>query len=304
MTMIEKVQRKSGFAKIGLQLVMAVVAVTVGIAVVRDLGSGIAQPTAKTALTDPLLTLEKRIKEDPKDGAAWSALAGAYFDSGRFGDAVSAYGSALELTPNKASLWSARGEARVMASPRDPMPAAAVADFEAALRLDPKDPRGRYFLAVRQDLAGDHQGAIESWLALLADTPPGAAWEADLRRTIEQVSKINKIDVTQRLAAVRQPTPREPAATRAMPGPSAEDLARASAMRPAEQREMAEGMVARLETRLASDPGNVDGWLMLIRSRMQLGQPDLARAAMAAAIRGNPGAAEQLRSESAKLGVR
>jgi cytochrome c-type biogenesis protein CcmH len=304
MTMTAEVQRKPGFAKIGLRLVLAVAAVTVGIAVVRDLGSGNTPPAANTALTDPLLTLEKRTKEVPSDGEAWSALAGAYFDSGRFSDAVSAYGSAVELTPNKASLWSARGEARVMASPRDPMPAAAVADFEAALRLDPKDPRGRYFLAVRQDLAGDHRGAIDSWLSLLADTAPGAAWEADLRRTIGQVGKINAIAVADRLAAVRQPAALPGSASRTIPGPSAADLSRASATPPSQQRAMAEGMVARLETRLRSDPANVEGWLMLIRSRVQLGQPDQARAAMAAAVRANPGAAEQLRAESAKLGVR
>jgi cytochrome c-type biogenesis protein CcmH len=190
-----------------------------------------------------------------------------------------------------------------MASSGDPMPAAAIADFEAAIQRNHKDPRARYFLAVRQDLAGDHKGAIDSWLALLADTPPGAAWEADLRRTIEQVGKINKIDVTQRLAAVRQPVPREPVAARAMPGPSAEDLARASAIRPAEQREMAEGMVTRLEGRLRSEPANVEGWLMLIRSRMQLGQPDLARKALEAAVLANPGKTQWLREQAAALGV-
>ena len=304
MAMTHTEQQKPGMGRIALRLVMAAALITTVVVIVRGNGLLSAPPAASSASGDPLAVLEARTKQDPKDAEAWSALATGYFESGRFVEAISAYGSALALAPQSAELWSARGEARVMASPGDPMPAAAVADFEAAISRNQRDPRARYFLAVRQDLTGDHQGAIQSWLALLADTPPGAAWEADLRRTIEQVGKINKIDITQRLAAVRQPTPREPAAMRAMPGPSAEDLARASAMRPAEQREMAEGMVARLETRLASDPGNVDGWLMLIRSRMQLGQPDLARAAMAAAIRANPGAAEQLRSESAKLGVR
>ena len=75
-------------------------------------------------------------------------------------------------------------------------------------------------------------------------------------------------------------------------------------MRPSEQRQMAEGMVARLEGKLKADPANVDGWIMLIRSRMTLGQPDLARAALAAAIAANPGKAAQLREQAAALGVR
>jgi cytochrome c-type biogenesis protein CcmH len=283
---------------------MAAAAITTGVVVIRGGDANSPPPTSSTAPNDPLAALEARTKQNPKDAEAWSALATGYFESGRFDEAISAYGSALELAPQNAALWSARGEARTMADPRDPMPAAAVADFEAALKRDPKDPRARYFLAVRQDLAGDHEGAINSWLALLADTPPGAVWEADLRRTIEQVGKINKIDVAQRLAAVRQPAQLGPMAPRTMPGPSAEDLARASSIRPAEQREMAEGMVARLEGRLASDPANIDGWIMLIRSRMSLGQPDRARAALAAAIKANPAQASMLREQAAAMGVK
>jgi cytochrome c-type biogenesis protein CcmH len=128
-------------------------------------------------------------------------------------------------------------------------------------------------------------------------------WEADLRRTIEQVGKINGIAVEKQLAAVKQPAPEGPALA-AIPGPSAQDLSRAAAMPPSEQRKMAEGMVARLETRLRGEPGNVDGWLMLIRSRVNLGQPDLAQAALDSAVAANPGEAARLREQAARLGVR
>ena len=70
------------------------------------------------------------------------------------------------------------------------MPPAALEAFRKAAALDPKDPRARYFLAVEKDLAGDHEGALTAWLALLAETPPGAPWEADLERTIEQVGNV------------------------------------------------------------------------------------------------------------------
>ena len=257
------------------------------------------------AASDPMTTLEARVKDQPDDGEAWSALAGAYFESGRFDAAVNAYDAALKLSPQRSALWSGRGEARVMASAHDPMPAAAVADFEQAVTRDPRDPRARYFLAVKQDLAGDHQGAITSWLALLADTPPGAVWEADLRRTIEQAGKVNRIEVGKRLAAGRQPAPALPAPTMSnVAGPSAEDISRASAIRPAEQRQMAEGMTARLEDKLKRNPNNVDGWIMLIRSRINLGQMDQARAALKAAVAANPVQAAQLREQAAALGLR
>lgn len=269
-------------------------------------GGGGAEPSAQelaSTAADPVAALEARTRAEPGDGDAWFALGSIYFEQDRFAEAVPAFARAAEIAPT-ARGWSSLGEARVMASERDPMPAAAVADFERALRLDPKDPRARYFLAVKQDLAGDHEGAIAAWLALLADTPPSAPWEADLRRTIEQVGKINKIAVTERLAAVRQPAATAPVAARAIPGPDAADLQAASKLRPAEQREMAEGMVARLEAKLRADPRNVDGWVMLIRSRATLGEPEKARAALTSAVAANPGSAAKLREQAALLGVR
>jgi len=302
---------QTGSRRISTSILLVAIVVAgfaIGASLRRHSGASGGAPDQATALagdsTDPLVALEERTRANPQDAEAWSALAGAYFESGRFDEAVMAYDSAVKLAPQQALLWSGRGEARVMASQHDPMPEAAAADFERAVSLNPKDPRARYFLAVKQDLSGDHQGAIDGWLALLADTPPGAPWEADLRRTITQAAKINHIKVSARLLAVQQPAAQLPAPTPGLPGPSAEDISRASALRPSEQRSMAEGMVARLEAKLKADPGNVDGWIMLIRSRMTLGQPDLARKALASAVAANPGRASQLREQAAALGLR
>jgi cytochrome c-type biogenesis protein CcmH len=57
-----------------------------------------------------------------------------------------------------------------------------------------------------------------------------------------------------------------------IPGPSQEQIAAASSMHPAEQQQMAEGMVARLAGRLEREPGDVEGWIMLIRSYQTLGR--------------------------------
>ena len=293
----------------GGTILLLVALALAGFVIGTKLERGPAPTVSPSAPGDPLTTLEARVKDQPDDGEAWSALAGAYYETGRFDEAVTAYDAAVKLAPQRAVLWSGRGEARVMASPHDPMPAAAAADFEQALVRNPRDPRARYFLAVKLDLAGDHQGAIDRWLGLLADTPPGAVWEADLRRTIEQAGKINRIEVAKRLAAVRQPAPALPPALPvlagpALAGPSPEDITRASALRPAEQREMAEGMTARLADKLKRDPANVDGWIMLIRSRVNLGQMDQARAALEAAVTANPGKTAQLREQAAALGLR
>jgi len=273
------------------------------------------------AATDPVTLLEQRVQANPADATSLAALATAYFDAGRYGDSAKTYEKATVIEPGKASLWSALAEARVMASEHDPMPAAAAADFQRALSIDPKDPRARYFQAVKLDLDGKHQAAIDAWLALLADSPADAPWEPDLRRTIEQVGKINHIEVAARMAKLRQPAPAaadphamlpgggtSPAMTSpaiaGIPGPTAEQLRAASSIPPSQQNVMVEGMVARLEGRLKTSPGDPDGWLMLMRSRMTMGQPDKARQALADALKANPGQADRIRREAAVLGVK
>ena len=105
----------------------------------------------------------------------WQQQGMALFEQGRFAEAADAYRRATDADSDSAVLWSSLGEALVMASERDPMPTDALAAFRKAIALDRKDPRARYFLAVEEDLSGDHEGAIADWLALLADTPQGAA---------------------------------------------------------------------------------------------------------------------------------
>src|SRR5690606_40261010 len=74
------------------------------------------------------------------------------------------------------------------------------------------------------------------------------------------------------------------AATAAIPGPTREQLEAASALRPAEQQAMAEEMVARLAARLEREPGDVAGWVMLMRSYKTLGRDADARAALRRAV--------------------
>lgn len=295
--------------RIALILAGLVAAGTIGATILRqhEVGTPPRDGMAAPAQAGSISELEKATEESPDDSRAWQRLGLAYFEAGRFGDAARAYDSATRLAPGEALLWSALGEARVMASERDPMPAEAVAAFEKARAIDPADPRARYFLAVKRDLGGDHRGAVDDWLALLKDTPPDAPWRGDLIRTIEQVAKIHKLDVAEKLAkASSVPSPTEaslPLAAQGIPGPSAQDLAGASRIPPGEQRAMAEGMVARLETRLASDPANVEGWIMLMRSRRTLGQPDKASKALADAVAANPAKADYLRQQAEVLGI-
>ncbi|MDF7776422.1 tetratricopeptide repeat protein [Sphingomonas sp. AOB5] len=292
----------------------ALLIVALGYAAMRD-RSPAPEPINMSAGADAptLEELQAATRAKPDDPEAWARLATAYYEREQYADGVTALERATTLAPDRSNLWSLLGEMRIYADGRDPMPAAAVTAFEKALALDPKDPSARYFMAVRKDLAKDHKGAIDDWLALLADTPPGAPWEADLRRTIEQVGQRENIPVATRIAAIRQPAPvsAPPHATAAptlptqsgIPGPNAEQVREASKLSPTDQDAMARGMVGNLENRLRGDPKNVGGWVMLMRSRMTLNEPDKAAKAYRDAVAANPEAKATLQGEARTLRV-
>lgn len=280
----------------------------IGYAVWRDSAPAAPGAVAEAAAapSDQLAALEARTQREPNSSEAWTALGAARFDLSDFAGAAAAYEKAVGISPESAGLWSALGEARVMASDRDPMPPQALTAFEKAIALDAKDPRARYFMAVKKDIGGDHKGAIDDWFALLADTPQGAPWEADLRRTIEQVGAIHKIDVATRLTntQARPLTANEmPVAARAIPGPSRADMEAASQLPKGQQDQMIEGMVSGLEAKLKANPADVDRWIMLMRSRMTLGETAKAAQALKDGIAANPAAARRLKAQAQLLGV-
>ena len=220
-----------------------------------------------------------------------------------------ALAQAIGGTATSTADTTAENNAASEADESDPMPKAAKAAFDKAIILDPKDPRSRYFLAVSKDLDGDHTGAINDWLALLKDTPKDAPWETDLIRTIEQVGKINKIDVTKSLASAQEKRTGDLSATlksiaaAPIPGPSKADMAKAAKLPPGQQQQMVTSMVEGLETKLAKNPKNVDGWIMLMRSRMTLGETAKAKAALTKSVASNPEAQSKLLREAQILGV-
>jgi cytochrome c-type biogenesis protein CcmH len=279
-----------------------------GFALTRsDLSGGPSEVSATAgAPIGDITALEAAVRDTPDNATAWAALGEARFAAENYRGAADAFRRATTLAPAVALHWSALGEALVLASRVEPLPEPALAAFRRAIGLDARDPRARYFLAVKRDLDGDHAGAVNDWLALLADTPRGAPWEASVRQTIEQVARINNIDVTARLAAVRQPEVAAqdlPVAARAIPGPTRQQMEAAGSMPKGQQDQMIAQMLGQLEERLRQNPRQPDRWIMLMRSRMTLGEGERALDALRAAIAANPDDAARLRREAQLLGV-
>lgn len=301
--------RSNTLPRIVLAITVVIALIAVGLSIWKR-KSPEPEPAAATAPTGDVATmisgLEAKLKTDPNDAEGWRMLGWAFFETGKFAEAAQAYARATQLVPGKAEYWSSLGEARVLAGGGN-VPGDAKAAFDRAIAIDPKDPRARYFLAVNKDIAGDHKGAIADWIALLRDTPAGAPWEADVRRIIAEVAAKEKIDISKEMAGLR-PAPPSPGAAIAnapIPGPTAQDMQAASGMPKGQQDMMIQGMVDGLEGKLKANPDNAQGWIMLMRSRMQLGETAKASAAYRsakAAFAGKP-AAGQIEAAAEELGV-
>lgn len=288
------------FARIALVLAALVAVAAIALALTRSRSGHQESPSTAAGGTEPagdvasrVDALERRLKENPNDFKGWAMLGWSYYNLGRYPEAVSAYSRATRIDPSNAEIWSALGEVQLLSGPGGVTPAAE-ASFRKALSIDPADHRARYFIAVKKDQDGNHKGAIDDWVALLKDSPPGAPWEQPVRALIAKVATANGIDLPDGIdvADGAQPPVEDSVATDGIPGPNAADLKAATGMTPAQQDEMARAMVARLAARLENNPQDADGWIRLMRARMVLNDPSGAQSALAkakAAFKGNAG---------------
>lgn len=251
-----------------------------------------ASATGQPTVDDVIAGLEARLKDKPDDAEGWRMLGWSYFQTERYAEAATALKRATTLDPKNAETFSFLGEALVLASDEEGhIPPDAMRAFERALAIDPKDARARYFKGVSLDLAGQHRKAIDLWFSLLEDTPADAPYAQDVRDVIETVARKNHIDVEKRLADARFAAPAGGMTTdgaakagAAIPGPSRSEMQAAAQLPKGQQDALVRGMVDGLEAKLKANPDNADGWIMLMRSRMQLGEPGKAGEALQGAL--------------------
>lgn len=243
--------------------------------------------------------LETQMRQQPDNAEGWRMLGWSYMQIGRNAEAAEAYGRAAALAPRSAEYLSAQGEATVLAAQGQVTPAAEDI-FRRAVAADAGDPRARYYLAVAKDQRGEHQAAMDDWIALLKSAPPDAPWAGEVRAFVEQVAADRGLDISGRLP------PRQVAEASAPRGPTAEQVAAAQDMSQADRDAMVAGMVSGLAERLKQNPRDRAGWERLMRARMVLGQTELAAAAYrdaARAFAGSPSDQRALREAALQLGV-
>ena len=310
----------SRIGRIALTGAAVVAVIAGGIAIYRSQAAQNAAPPPSAAASQQptvdsvIAKLEAKLKTDPNDAEGWRMLGWSYFQTERYAEAATALGHATKLDGKTAETFSFLGESLVLASKEEGhIPSDAQAAFDQALKLDPKDARARYFKGVAIDMAGDHRRAIDWWFDLLKDTPADAPYADDVRGVIRKVGAKNKIDIEKRLAEARFAPPAGGMITNGaakaaggIAGPNQAQMQAAAKLPPGQQDAMVRGMVDGLETKLKANPANADGWIMLMRSRMQLGEPAKAGQALQAglgALRNDSASARQIREAATTLGI-
>lgn len=167
-------------------------------------------------------------------------------------------------------------------------------------------PDAPWMEAVRSRLA-ETEGMLGDTMVAMADTERGEADNAGTQRAVGATAAAGAQSGMGAGSGTARDNPGEAATevASAIPAGAAEDAPMMSsrtvpppisqqqaeevlALSPEEQQERIAGMVAGLAARLQADPEDVDGWMILARSQVVLGNEDAAETALQNAIRYGP----------------
>jgi cytochrome c-type biogenesis protein CcmH len=211
-------------------------------------------PPPEMTLDDAIARIEIQLKATPDDLRGWTVVAPAYMQMGRFADAANALRKVIELDGPTADRETDLGEALMMANNGDAT-GEPLALFRSAANRDATHVRSRYYLASEATRAGDFAAAKTEWEALLKLGKGDESWVADAQAGLAAAEAGLGGDM-----------------------PANADIA---------------GMVEGLSTRLMQAGGTIEEWTRLVRSRLVLGQTEMAQQAYDAARKAYPQAGDR-----------
>jgi cytochrome c-type biogenesis protein CcmH len=245
--------------------------------------------------------LAARLEKNPTDGEGFRFLGWSYVATGKADKAIEPYKRAIALLPKNASAHAGYGEAMTAVAGAKVTPEAK-AEFDKALTIDPAEPRARYFNGLWLAQNGKEREALDKWVVLANSAPADTAWQAEVRGKIAEVSKKLGVDVSAKLKGGLSVA----TAGTGVSGPDAATI-KAAQQLPADQKTaMVDNMVEGLAAKLKANPKNVDGWVMLLRSRMVMKQGTKAADDLAIARRALAGDAtglSRVNAAAAEVGV-
>ncbi len=226
----------------------------------QPLSARLANCGAQSSVEELVGCAQSHLARNPEDGRGWDVLAPIYVRMQRYDDAATAYVNAIRLLGKSPDRLAGHAEA-IAGAAGGVVTVEAAARLTEALALDPRHDKTRYMLAVAAAQSGDVQAAKVAWETLLADLPPDSPWRAPVAEAISEADR--------RLAAATAP------------GPTQAEIDAAADLSVEDRAAMIESMVAGLDARLRTDPGDVEGWVRLVRSYVVLGRRDDAASALA-----------------------
>lgn len=216
--------------------------------------------------------VERHLAQNPNDGSGWDVLAPIYFKMQRLGDAELAYRNAIRLEGTNPARMNGLGE-MLIAGNDGIVTDDARSAFEEALRLDPKDPRAQFYLALALEQAGKTAEALAAFQAIAKASPADAPWLPLVQDHIAANAGGAPVAGLPAQAASKAPG-----------GPSESDVEAAAGMSVTDRNAMIRGMVEGLDAKLKQDPNNFEGWMRLVRSYAMLGEKDKAIGALRAGL--------------------
>lgn len=258
----------------------------------QPLEARLANPGNNMALL--VAKAERHLAQNPNDGAGWDLLGPIYVRMQRFGDAELAYRNALRINGESAARYAGLGEALVAMSD-GVITEDARQSFEAAVKLDPKDPRPRFYVALGLEQSGKTAEARAAFEEIARTSPADAPW---MPLVNQHIAKAGGTPETAPAAA--------DGAGRAPGGPSEADVAAANDLSAGDRQQMIRGMVDSLAARLKQEPDNIEGWLRIIRSYSVLGDRASAEDALRVGLdqfAADSGKASQLKALAGEIGL-
>lgn len=231
----------------------------------QPLSERLAKNPADSSVDELVARAEAHLAANPTDGRGWDVLAPVYLRMQRFSDAVTAYRNAIRLDGDSATRQAGLGEAIANAA-GGIVSADAQAAFEAALKLDPANPKATFYLAMGTAQEGRLDEAKAAWQKMLAALPQDSPWRGAVEQALAESAK------------------RSVASGELANGPAAADVDNASSMSPQDREAMINTMVAGLDEKLRQNPRDPEGWMRLVHSYVVLGKADQARDALGRAI--------------------
>ncbi|EJZ20723.1 cytochrome c-type biogenesis protein [Rhizobium sp. Pop5] len=225
---------------------------------------------------------ERHLAQNPDDGRGWDVLAPIYIRTMRVNDAQTAYRNAIRLLgPSPIRL---DGLAETLMALSDGVVTEETRQvLEQSLKLEPDNPRARFYIALGMEQAGRPDDARQAFEALAKQSPADAPW----------LPLVNE-HIAMNGGAPAGANPVTPGAGQAAPGnPTQQDVAAAENMSAGDRQQMIRGMVESLDAKLSQDPNNFEGWMRLIRSYAVLNDKDRATDALKRGLAAFPPAGEQ-----------